>query len=372
MTTSANLNIVHESEAQRQYARLRIPAKIAVKLNGTTFVLPVQDISAGGFSIGEKAELFKLNDFYEGNMEFTVDGFTFSITMKFSVKNINTKENRVGCELSDMGPREIASLRYLLTSTLNGELFSTGDMLNTLARENFTKARNKHGVSQQSTFQRTKASVFSAAFFCIGLAAFAFVAKSVYDNLLLIHATTAKVERESFVVTMPREGEINSLVKIGQKVTKGQPIATIKAPLADFLGATVAEGLSPALINEITKSNVAGSINSPCDCVINNMEFTDTQYLAKGANLFNLSAPDAPLFARAWFDFTSMKKIGVGKEVSFHVPGSSTTYSGKVAAIKLPVGTNGPLSQIEVKIELAGNSDALVVDQPLLISTSRF
>ena len=41
---------VHESEAQRQYARVRIPAKLFVNLGGSTHNFPVADLSAGGFS----------------------------------------------------------------------------------------------------------------------------------------------------------------------------------------------------------------------------------------------------------------------------------------------------------------------------------
>lgn len=39
----------------------------------------------------------------------------------------------------------MAALRYLITSYLAGEVIGVGDMLNTLQRENFTKARKQGG-----------------------------------------------------------------------------------------------------------------------------------------------------------------------------------------------------------------------------------
>lgn len=372
MTARSNLNIVHESEAQRQYARVRIPAKIAVKIDNNSIIFPVNDISAGGFSVSDKANNFVAGQHYDGTLQFRVDGFAFSLPVKFVVKNIDKDSSRVGCELSDLGPREISSLRYLLTSTLNGELFSAGDMLNTLARENFTKSRNNKAQAQQTMVQRIKAMVFSGLFFVAGLGAFAYVVNSIYTNLLMFHATSAKVEQDSFELSMPREGEITTLVTLGEQVSKGQPIATIKAPMADFMSANMASNLSPELIAEIGRNNVSGTISSPCDCVVNKIGFSDGEYLGKAHPLFNLALRDARKFALAWFDFRDAIHMKVGDALEVSVPGGESTYVGKIEQIKLPVGGNGPLSQVEVSIGLTGNNQRLIEDQPLLVSKSRF
>ena len=42
MNTAVNANVVHESEAQRQHARVKIPAKLAAK---NTFQKAIQDAS---------------------------------------------------------------------------------------------------------------------------------------------------------------------------------------------------------------------------------------------------------------------------------------------------------------------------------------
>lgn len=372
MSGRSNLNIVHEAEAQRQYARVRIPAKLAVKINGHSVICPVHDISAGGFSVNEKVELFKPAQHYEGTLQFKVDGFAFSLPVKFAVKNIDPEGNRIGFELSDLGPREIASLRYLLTSTLNGELFSAGDMLNTLARENFTKSRNNKAQAQQSFGQRIKAMAFSGLFFIAGLGAFAYVGHAIYTNLFMFHATSAKIALDSFAIATPREGEVVSLVEVGQSVTKGQPLATIKAPMADFLSGNMAANLSPELVAEIGKTNISGSISSPCDCVVSSQSFVDGQYLAKATALFTLAKPEAKKYAMAWFEFRDAINLNVGEEVTVRLPGGSESFEGKIESINLPVGNNGPLSQVEVRIGMSDVGQAQTEGQPLLISKGRF
>ena len=47
-----NLNLVHENEAQRRHARVRMPARIIVNDgHGAQFALEVNDLSASGFSV---------------------------------------------------------------------------------------------------------------------------------------------------------------------------------------------------------------------------------------------------------------------------------------------------------------------------------
>ena len=51
MNTAVNLNVVHESEAQRQHARVKLPAKIRFSgSNREVLEYNLLDISAGGFS----------------------------------------------------------------------------------------------------------------------------------------------------------------------------------------------------------------------------------------------------------------------------------------------------------------------------------
>ena len=52
---TVNSNVVHETEAQRRHARVRIPARLVVTdKQSNQYVLELSDISASGFSVIDK------------------------------------------------------------------------------------------------------------------------------------------------------------------------------------------------------------------------------------------------------------------------------------------------------------------------------
>lgn len=126
---------VHESEAQRQFARVRMPAKLFVKLDGTTVKFPIEDMSAGGFGIKLGNEGLRRGQVYNGRLVFRIDGFDLAVDVEFVPRNFTGNDGRCGCEFQNLGANEVSVLRYLITSFLSGELVSAGDVLNTLSRE---------------------------------------------------------------------------------------------------------------------------------------------------------------------------------------------------------------------------------------------
>ena len=58
MNTAVNVNVVHESEAQRQHARVRIPAKLRfLDAQRQPHEVKVEDLSAGGLSFHTQQSL---------------------------------------------------------------------------------------------------------------------------------------------------------------------------------------------------------------------------------------------------------------------------------------------------------------------------
>lgn len=53
-------SIVHESEAQRRHARVRIPATLVIEVDGKPSSLSVQDLSASGFSLKDDTNLLSI------------------------------------------------------------------------------------------------------------------------------------------------------------------------------------------------------------------------------------------------------------------------------------------------------------------------
>ena len=98
----------------------------------------------------------------------------------------------------------MAALRYLITSYLAGEVIGVGDMLNTLQRENFTKARKQGGGNGgMGFFGRVRAVTLSTAIFVVGVGAFAFILNQMYNLYFVTHADSGVVSVPNQQITMP-------------------------------------------------------------------------------------------------------------------------------------------------------------------------
>ena len=81
MNTAVNVNVVHESETQRQHARVRIPAKLRyLGSNREALDVKVDDLSAGGLSFHAKQPL-SVGEVMRGRLQFTVDNLGLSLSL---------------------------------------------------------------------------------------------------------------------------------------------------------------------------------------------------------------------------------------------------------------------------------------------------
>lgn len=167
MNTQVNANVVHESEAQRQHARVKIPAKLRFfGADRTPMEVKLIDLSAGGLSFNAANQPFKVGDVIKGRLQFVIDNLGLTMDVDLLVRNTDSQTGRVGCQFQNLDLQDIATLRHLITSHLSGDIVTMGEVLATLQRDNFTKARKvKDGGSGMSPFGRFKAVTFSAGIF---------------------------------------------------------------------------------------------------------------------------------------------------------------------------------------------------------------
>lgn len=79
MNTAVNVNVVHESEAQRQFARVKLPARIRyIGANREGVDARLLDLSAGGFAFTASGAPIQPGDLYKGKLLFQVDSISFS------------------------------------------------------------------------------------------------------------------------------------------------------------------------------------------------------------------------------------------------------------------------------------------------------
>lgn len=144
-------------------------------------------------------------------------------------------------------------------------LISIGDVLSTLQRDNFTKARKqKDGGSGLSAFGRLKAVTVTLGVFVVGVAAFGFVAKSLYGMYFVSHAEAGVVAVPTTTVTMPRDGTVSSLVENGGQIAKGAPLASFTTSMLDMLKGNLDDAqLEPAKIEELFGKQLSGTSPAP-------------------------------------------------------------------------------------------------------------
>lgn len=344
-------NVVHESEVQRQHARLNLPARI--KFHGPQremFDCELIDLSAGGFSLSQPNPPLIVGRQHKGKLVFQVDALGFAIDVEFVVRSVCREGLRVGCEFHNLPPRAISALRYLITSYLSGGVISLGDMLATQQRDNFTKPRKHESGNGLGFVARLRATTVSLLMFLVGLGAFGYVLQQLYGIYFVTHAESARVNVPGQLIGLPRDGSVNSLVKVGTVVPKGAPLATFSASLLDVMKGNLPPGqATPENLERLFSRTLQGSLTSPCDCRVVAQLVPDGQVVGKGTTVYELMPIDGVATIEARFPYKNFAKIQPGKAVSFQLVGEEQPRTGKIATVVLDNG--GLASDLRVTIE---------------------
>lgn len=335
MNTAANINVVHESEAQRQHARVKIPAKLRFFGPDRTPVdARLIDLSAGGLSFNAGQVLLKVGDVHKGRLQFLIDNLGLAMDVEIQIRSFDRQTGRTGCQFQNLEPQDISTLRHLITSHLSGDIVTMGDVLATLQRDNFTKARKlKDGGHGMSAFGRLRAVTFSLGIFVVGLAAFGFVFKSVYGMYFVSHAQAGLVSVSGMNVTMPRDGTVQSLIKTDGVAAKGAPLATFSTSMLDVLKGHLDENqLQPAKVEELFGKQMTGTLTSPCDCTVAQQMVADGQYASKGDVIFKLVPQGSQASVEARFSYRQFADVRPGTKVSFQIAGEDATRTGTIVS----------------------------------------
>jgi alginate biosynthesis protein Alg44 len=372
MNTAVNVNVVHESEAQRQHARVRIPAKLRyLDGNREPQEVKVDDLSAGGLSFHAKRPL-PIGDVLRGRLQFVVDNLGLSMDIEFLVRASDPATGRTGAEFQNLEPRDIATLRHIITSHLSGELITAGDVLSTLQRDNFTKARKqKDGGSGLSAFGRLRAVTVTLGVFVVGIAAFGFVAKSLYGMYFVSHAEAGVVAVPTTTVTMPRDGTVKSLVESGGQVVKGAPLASFSTSMLDMLKGHLDDAqLEPAKVEELFGKQLAGTLTSPCDCVVAQQLVDDDQYASKGQPIFQLIPRTTNPMIEARFSYRQFDEVKPGTRVNFQIAGEDEVRTGQIVT-SASLNSADLASDIRVQIKPDGALPAELAGRPASVNSDR-
>ncbi|URN89594.1 MAG: alginate biosynthesis protein Alg44 [Pseudomonas protegens] len=373
MNTAVNVNVVHESEAQRQHARVKIPAKL--RFFGTEakpLEVRVHDLSAGGLSFNAGQQMLTVGEVHKGRLQFVIDNLGLAMDVELQVRSFDRQSGRVGCQFQNLEPQDISTLRHLITSHLAGDIVSMGDVLATLQRDNFTTARkNKDSGSGMTPLGRLRAVTFSAGIFIVGLAAFGFILKSVYGMYFVSHAEAGLVNVPGMNVTMPRDGTVQSLVQTDGSVAKGAPLASFSTSMLDVLKGHLDENqLQPAKVEELFGKQMTGTLTSPCDCTVAQQLVADGQYASKGDVIFQLVPRNSLANVEARFSYRQFGDVRPGTKVNFQIAGEDEVRTGTIVS-SASLNSNDLSSDIRVQIKPDAPLSSAFAGRPVEVSSDR-
>ncbi|MDU8361143.1 alginate biosynthesis protein Alg44 [Pseudomonas syringae group sp. J309-1] len=373
MNTAVNANVVHESEAQRQHARVKIPAKLRLLEAPNAPLVQVEDLSAGGLSFVAPAQQRPTaGEVIKGRLQFLIDNLGLAMDVEMQVRSIDPSTGRVGCQFQNLEAQDIATLRHLITSHLSGDIVSMGEVLATLQRDNFTKARKVKGSGDgMSALGRLRAVTFTLGIFIVGLAAFGFIFKTVYGLYFVSHSSAGLVTLPAMDVTMPREGTVQSLVAVNTPVAKGAPMASFNTSMLEMLkGSLNGDDLQPAKIEELYGKQMAGTLTSPCDCVIAKQLVSDGQFAAKGQVIFQLVPRNTAANVEARFTYRQFNDVKPGTRVNFQVAGEENIRSGKIVS-STNLSETDLATDIRVQIKPDEVLDTSLAGRPVEVTSDR-
>ncbi len=356
-------NVVHETEVERQHPRVRIPATLHIGTKGREQAYRLLDISAGGFAFDAREDTYRIGKIHHGTLKFAMDPMGMTLEVNFRVCNTDAGDHRVGCAFEDLDGRQIALLRQVINAYLAGEVVSVGDVLTTLSRDNYAKPRAPQGAARvQPQRVRSRAVTFTGLLFLVGLAAFVYAFTRLYGALFITHAIAGKVAAPSFAITMPRDGTYFNLIPPDGKVRKGQPLGTFQAAMLDVVQNDPGSlHLTPQQLSQLMGETLKGTLSSPCDCTVLQKFALDSQFINRNQPLMTLLPDDAKPYVLARFHFDSMKDLGVGRIVAFHISGESHDRYGRISKVRL---LPGPVNADDK----GGASDLRGLDTPGAVS----
>jgi len=368
-----HLHAVHENEAQRRHARVRLPCKMQIEQPGHPVKnFSVIDLSASGFAVEGDLPDFQKGKNFSGRLLFNFETLSLGLDVKCTVISRSSDSlARLSCEFHDLGRDEVSTLRMIITKFLAGELMASGDILTTLSRDNFTKARNT-SYEALSGWAKYKAIAGVGLMSIVGLVAFAYTASKLHESFFVAKATTAFVSITSNYAIAPREGYLTSLVKAGDLVSVGQTIATLDSPLLEVMQSILeGSGLGEAELRAMMAKRVSAVIESSCDCRVISPPIMDGKYIIKGGPTLQLAPADAKPEIYARFDFKYLDQIIEGKEVTIDMGDGSDTVKGVIREVTVPDDlSNNSLASTALlaKIEPAETFDLKLIGRPVNVS----
>ncbi len=355
-------NIVHESEVQRQYPRVKVSGFVIFSNNKETRDCELINLSSGGIGFNVNQSIFTIGEELSCRLQIGFAGVEYSISVSVIICHLESDGAYVGARFDGLGQRERSAIQLIINSYISGNTVEPEDMINSTVRDNYVTVRKRKKNDDPGKLG-IGAYLGTLMYGLIGLTAFALILLQIYDNYFVDRSVTASIGIKKLTVEMPKAGTFSSLLPLGSThVKKGQPLGSYKVSALSFLDQ---EALKDQLLIDnlldLGGKDFSGTLFSPCDCVINSVDAIDNSQVGRGDILFTLIPDQLKAEVHAKFRFQDASYLKVGKRVQLTVIGENKVMTGTVKDYRM--------AQSELDSEGTRGVDVwITTDEPIAIN----
>lgn len=306
------VQIVHESETQRQFVRLQLPAMVHIGDKRFT----VKDLSSGGLAIRDVENNINKGDSLDLTLILPFADFALDIDLKAEIQYVDKKINVAGCRFTNLNTNQISILNHVLKAFMAGDIVDGNDLLNVVARDNFVNVRQHPGNDERTSLDKIKQySIYGLITLAI-LALSFFIVSNIMERLFIIKSPQGQVQAQIVEIKNPASGIFETTLRDGTaSVAKRQIIAKIKTGM-------------PGNITYVP-------VISPCDCFITKQHILDGEYQPQDTALFDLIPTENNITIAVKIGIQDARRLQIGSQAIIQISGSSDTVKGKISDISV-------------------------------------
>lgn len=308
---SQNPQFVHESEAQRQYIRLRLPSM--VDIDGASYT--VRDLSTGGLGIRGIEKPPKKGERLHLTLQLPFERFSLDISLTAEVQYHDKALQLTGCRFVDLDAAQVSILNHIVRAYIGGDIVDGSDILHVVARNGFVTMRRPDAPPERTLAARMRDYSLYGILTLTAAALAWFLLSSAAQQIFTLSTPHGVIAGDTMTIAAPASGVFETTFPESHRaVARGAVIGTIKS------------ALSP------TGTDV--SITSPCDCFIAARAITAGQYAAEGTTLFTLVPQTGTTRVEAMIPQEQAHKIRMGRDVRIAIAGGGDAIAGTITDIR--------------------------------------
>lgn len=297
-----NQQVVHESETQRQFVRLPVPARVT--MDGAIY--DVRDLSSGGVSIQDVDLNMDVGSVVPLSLHLPFSTFSMDVNLEGQVKYYLHDRKIAGFEFSNLSREQVALVNHVIKSFQAGEIVTSSSVLNVAARDNFTKPRKAGGTAPVVDTKRQIPGLLLVA--VMGLAAAGFIGGNLYENVFTLKSSSAVVTSTDVPLRAVADGVFKSRITQDTKVvTLGQVLGSVDGD----------------------------DVRSPCECNVMDVQVLDGEYVLPGQVIATLVPVSDKPWVIAQVKSDDAVRLGEDAVAQITIAGTGLELSGRVTDMKV-------------------------------------